>query len=144
MGLMLDIIIAKIRSVQRCVFRVREEYLASDGDFAEDYTHQDAAILNLLRACEICVDLANYVLKERKLGIPNSSSDSFRILSENKIIQSDLANKMIRITSLRNRIMHQYQNINAERIENVITDEMNSFQEFTEAIIAYINETGAE
>lgn len=61
-----DVAINKIQSIQRCVLRAREEYEAALGGFATDYTHQDAALLNVVRACETTIDLANYVIRVHK------------------------------------------------------------------------------
>ncbi len=47
-----DIVLAKIEGIQRCIKRVSDECSASEGNFADDYTRQDAAVLNLIRACE--------------------------------------------------------------------------------------------
>ena len=77
-----DVIINKVESIQRCVKRAREEYAAAKDAFAEDYTRQDAAILNLMRACEQSIDLANYLVKKEKLGVPADSSQSFDLLEK--------------------------------------------------------------
>lgn len=71
-----DVVINKVQSIQRCVKRAREEYAQAE-DFLTDYTHQDAAILNVLRACELAIDLAAYVISQRKLGVPTSSREAF-------------------------------------------------------------------
>ena len=55
---MKDIVINKIQNIQRCVRRAREEYQADRDGFAANYTRQDAALLNVLRACETAIDLA--------------------------------------------------------------------------------------
>ena len=75
-----DIVVNKIQSIQRCIERAREEYCDDPEGFDADYTRQDAAVLNILRACEQAIDLANHVIKSRKLGIPNSSAESFDLL----------------------------------------------------------------
>jgi uncharacterized protein YutE (UPF0331/DUF86 family) len=67
-----DIIINKIQSIQRCVERAREEYGKNPAGFDTDYTVQDAAMLNVLRACELAIDLANHIIKVHKMGIPTS------------------------------------------------------------------------
>jgi FAD/FMN-containing dehydrogenase len=69
-----DIVINKIQNIQRCVRRAREEYQADPDGFATNYTRQDAALLNVLRTCETAIDLANYVIRANKLGIPVSSA----------------------------------------------------------------------
>ena len=86
-----DIVINKIQSIQRCVRRAREEYQADRDGFATNYTRQDAALLNVLRACETAIDLANHVIRADKLGIPVSSADSFKLLRTERIIGARLA-----------------------------------------------------
>jgi len=89
-----DIVINKIQNIQRCVRRAREEYQADRDGFATNYTRQDAALLNVLRACETAIDLANHVIRAHKLGIPVSSADSFKLLRTERIIDTRLAERL--------------------------------------------------
>jgi hypothetical protein len=43
------------------------------------------AILNVTRACETAIDLANHIIKKEKLGIPASSAESFSLLARNAL-----------------------------------------------------------
>jgi RecB family exonuclease len=61
-----DIIINKVQSIQRCIERAREEYSLAGDNFSNDYSRQDAAILNITRSCEQAIDLANHVIKRHK------------------------------------------------------------------------------
>ena len=81
-----DVIVQKTKSIEKCVARVEEEYRLAGESFYEDFTRQDAAILNLQRACENCIDLANHVIRKNKLGVPESSRGSFDLLIQNEII----------------------------------------------------------
>jgi hypothetical protein len=81
-----DVVINKIQSIQRCVRRAREEYRKDPEGFAGNYTRQDAAMLNVVRACETAIDLANHVIRVRKLGIPVSSADTFELLKAERVI----------------------------------------------------------
>ena len=55
-----DIILNKKESIERCIKQIRIYYgLPSEIPFEEDYLRQDAVALNLQRACEQCIDLAN-------------------------------------------------------------------------------------
>ncbi|MDZ7810090.1 MAG: hypothetical protein U5L11_07940 [Arhodomonas sp.] len=47
-----DVVLEKAASIERCLQRVVEEYEGHEGELAENYTRQDALLLNLLRACE--------------------------------------------------------------------------------------------
>ncbi len=79
-----DVVVNKIQSIQRCVRRAREELAAGSKEFDTNFTRQDAAVLNVLRACEQSIDLANHVIKTHKLGIPTSSGESFDLLAAAK------------------------------------------------------------
>ena len=61
--------------------RVREEYLAAGDAFASNYSRQDAAILNIQRACEASPGMGHYLIRRDKLGVPQSARDVFEILA---------------------------------------------------------------
>lgn len=52
-----DVLLNKAASIERCVRRAREEYDKAPDTFATDFTRQDAAILNIQRACEAALDM---------------------------------------------------------------------------------------
>jgi len=51
----------------------------------------DTIILNLQRACETSIDLAIYVISQRRLCIPQDSRDAFSLLQTAGIILAELA-----------------------------------------------------
>jgi uncharacterized protein YutE (UPF0331/DUF86 family) len=50
-------------------------------EFEGSFTRQDAIVLNLQRACQACIDMANRMIKLQRLGYPKESKDSFAICS---------------------------------------------------------------
>lgn len=74
-----NVIVAKADIIERCIKRSREE-LAASADFAAGYTRQDAAILNVVRACEAAIDIMNRIVRLRGLGAPASTRDGFDCL----------------------------------------------------------------
>jgi len=92
-----DIMINKIQSIHRCIKRAKEEYQLAGDHFPQDFSRQDAAILNITRACEQAIDLANVVIKTRKLGIPNESRESFALLAKAALISEALSEKLQRL-----------------------------------------------
>jgi hypothetical protein len=50
-----------------------------------------AAEQHVLRACEQAIDLANHLIRQHKLGIPTSSTESFDLLRQQSIIAAPLA-----------------------------------------------------
>lgn len=76
-----DIVINKIQNIQRCVRRAREEYQADRDGFAANYTRQDAALLNIVRACETVIDLANHVIRNFSWQVTDSPTKYVRCAS---------------------------------------------------------------
>lgn len=135
-----DIIINKVQSIQRCVFRAREEYNFNPTGFAFDFSRQDAALLNVLRACEQAIDLANHLIRRDKLGIPNSSRESFLLLRDRGIISAELADSLIRMAHFRNLLVHQYEKMDIDVVCNVIKKKLDDLIRFGDAVMDAVSE----
>ena len=130
-----DLVINKIQSIQRCIQRAREEYGSDLEGFDTNYTKQDAAILNVLRACEQAIDLANYMIKKHKLGIPTSSTESFDLLRQKFIIDPSLAEKLKKMVHFRNMVIHQYQQTDMSIVKAIIVSDLNDLIRFGDRIM---------
>lgn len=131
-----DIVLNKKESIERCIKQIRTYYgLPGEVPFAEDYLRQDAVALNLQRACEQCIDLANYVIKVRKLGLPKESKESFQLLAANRIIPGDLAKRLEGMVGFRNILVHEYQRIDIQLMIDVIENRLDDLLKFTDLIL---------
>jgi uncharacterized protein YutE (UPF0331/DUF86 family) len=124
-----DVIALKAESLERCIERAREE-LAASSDFATDFTRQDAAILNIERACDATIDIADRIIRLRGLGPPSSARDSFSKLEAAGIVDSDLAGRLSRM-GFRNIAVHQYHKLDIEIVEAVIEKRLDDLLEFS-------------
>ena len=134
---MKDIAINKIQSIQRCVQRAREEYQSDPDGFDDNHTRQDASVLNILRACEQAIDLANHTIKAHKMGIPTSSAESFDLLRQQYVIDTALSEKLKQMIHFRNTIIHQYQKMDVEIVKSVLGSGLDDLIEFTDRIMAF-------
>jgi len=133
-----EIVANRIQSIQRCIRRAREEYAADPDGFDTNFTRQDAAILNVLRACEQSIDLANHVIKSHRLGIPVSSTESFDLLLANQVITPELAERLRGMVGFRNAIVHHYQRMDLEIVRAVITTRLDDMVVFGDQILAFL------
>jgi uncharacterized protein YutE (UPF0331/DUF86 family) len=69
-----------------------------------DVVVQEAAILNVTRACEQAIGLANHLIRAEKLGIPADSAESFGLLVKAGILSAELADKMKKMVGFRNTV----------------------------------------
>jgi len=129
-----DVHLAKVAAIQRSVARARQEFAAAGDGFPEDVTRQDAAVLNVLRACETAIDLANALVREQRLGVPQSNRDSFRLLSEADVINADMATRMQRMVGFRNIAVHRYRDLDVAVLASVIRTDLGDLLQFAEVI----------
>lgn len=115
-----DIVVNKTQSMQRCIARAREEYEFAGGDLASDVTHQDAAVLNIVRAFELAIDLANRLIKVRRLGIPTDSRQTFELLAEAGLIGPELMRRLRSMVGFRNVAMRDYRELDTRVVDWVI------------------------
>lgn len=90
-----DVILNKTTTIERCVRRIHEVYEENQKNLT-DFTKQDSIILNIQRACEASIDIAMHLVSERKLGVPKSSRESFKLLHDAGIIEEALAKTLNR------------------------------------------------
>ncbi len=131
-----DIVLNKKESIERCIKQIRAYYaLPSDVPFEEDFMKQDAIAINLQRACEQSIDLANHVIKTRKLGLPKASRESFRLLAQNGIVSGALATKLESMVGFRNILIHQYESFSIQLMIDVIEHHLDDLVEFTNSVL---------
>lgn len=126
-----SIILSKVESVERCLDRIGEDYLGFETLFREEQMRQDAIVLNLQRACELTIDLANHLVKIEKLGVPKSSRDSFEILEKENIINVALTDALSKMVAFRNIAVHQYRDLDLGLTEEILNKHLGVFLEFT-------------
>lgn len=130
-----EVLLAKAGTIQRCVQRAREEHAAAGANFEKDYTHQDAAILNVLRACDAAIDLANVVIREEQLGLPQSSSESFELLVRAGVIDLELGRLLCRMVGFRNVAVHEYRKLDLGIADSVIRERLDDLLLFSRLMI---------
>ena len=128
-----DVILNKRATVERCMDRIREEY-ADEATLRSSFTKQDSVMLNLQRACEACIDVANVVIRQRRLGVPQSSRDSFSLLEKGGLLSSVTSLKMQKMVGLRNIAVHDYQKLNLDIVISVLNNHLTDFIDFLDEL----------
>ncbi len=136
--MMLDVILNKKESIERCVKQIRLYYATpSELPFEQDHLRQDAIAANLQRAAEQSIDLANHVIRKGKLGLPKESRESFEILAKAKIISPELADKLKGMVGFRNIMVHQYQEMDIKIMVEVIEHHLDDLIAFTTQVMEF-------
>lgn len=133
-----DVILNKTTTIERCLNRIHDVY-GSNPENLSDFTKQDSIVLNIQRACEASIDLAMHVVGRRKLGVPKTSREAFKLLQEADIIEVDLAKTLMNMVGFRNIAVHDYQALDLGILESILNEHINDFKQFTKVFLQLKN-----
>jgi len=133
---MTDVLIAKQQSLERCLARVRHAWeQPSTLPFERDYDRQDIIALNLQRACEPALDMANHVVAARKLGWPRTSAESFDLPERAGLVTAAMAGQMKAMVGPRNVVVHQYQDLDLDIVTSVVQEHLDDLSDFARTMV---------
>ena len=113
-----DILLNKAAIIERCVRRMLDE--ARSCPHLDDFTHVDALMLNIERACQAAIDMAMHVVAERHLGVPQSTADAFVLLERAGLVDRPLSAALCGMVGFRNVAIHQYEDIDMSVLRWII------------------------
>lgn len=130
-----DVLLHKAATIERCVARARDEYNADPETFATNFTRQDAAILNIQRACEAALDMGHHIIRRESLGLPQSSRDVFALLATARWLEPELAESMKHMVGFRNIAKHEYQTLQLPITVNIIQLHLGEFLAYSRQML---------
>ncbi len=130
-----DILVGKANIIERCVARVREEYIGYENEFEVNFTKQDSIILNLQRASEAAIDAANHLVKIKQLGVPQTSREAFELLVKAGRLEKELGAQLQKMVGFRNVAVHDYTALNLAVVRKIIETRLSDFEKFAAWIL---------
>ncbi len=76
-----------------------------------------------------------YIVPTRKLGLPQNKRESFVLLEENKIIDSNMSKNMQGMVGFRNIAVHDYKEIDKDILKDVIENHLTDLLDFARIIL---------
>ena len=137
-----DVILNKYSIIQRCLARIVEEYRGYEDELTTNFTRQDSIILNIQRACQAALDLANRVIRLKQLGIPQNSRESFSLLADHGFVSEPLADSMMKMIGFRNIAVHEYQKLNPDILKAIIEKHVQEIEVFAIAAMKSLGSAG--
>ena len=124
-------VIEKGKSRIRKYLGILENYKDSKKEaLDEDITLRGAVERYLYLAVQATIDLAEGIISYKELRRPSTFSESFEILEAEKLITKGLTEKMIRMTGFRNRIVHDYGDIDHLVLYDILQNHLQDIEDF--------------
>ncbi len=134
-----DIIMRKLDALTRCVGRIEEKRPSTLEQLIANIDTQDIISINLERAVQVSVDIGAHIISDLSVPPPKTMGEVFAILSAQGIIsvESDVA--LRRAVGFRNLSVHAYDQVDWERVFDIIHERLDDFRNFAKAIINHLN-----
>ncbi len=115
---------------ENALLTIHELAELDEEEFLRNKHYISSAKYNLLVAIEACIDIAYHLISKNKLRLPRDYADSFRVLQENGIVDSELAHRLILMARFRNRLVHIYWDVDNRMIYRIITESITDIEKF--------------
>lgn len=111
-----EVVMAKLRAVSEYLAHL-EAVVDEDLDaYRADYFRQRGIEKTLINAVQASVDVNNYILAKGFKRVPIDQRDSFLKLGEVGVLPAELARAMAPAAGLRNRLVHEYEDLDDEKV----------------------------
>ena len=132
------LMLRKLTQLEEYISQIEEYRSLSVEQYKDDWKLQRIIERTLQMMIKTCVDIAGHIISDSKYRIPDSYADSFRVLSENKIIAAELCKTMEQISKFRNVVVHHYDRVDAEIVVGILRNRINDFDSYKDAIINFL------
>ena len=132
------LILRKISEIEMYRSQIEEFSNITTKEYRENWKTQRIVERTLQIMIEICVDISNHIISEGEMRVPVSYADTFKILHENGVIDSDLLDTMAKMAKFRNIVVHQYEEVDAEIVVLILKKHLCDFERFKEAILGHL------
>ena len=103
-------------AVERQLAGVAARLPAEAADLQPASDAADAVILHLWQAVQLVIDLAVAAFLRFALSAPQGYADAFRRLHGAGVLESDLADRLVRAAGFRNVVAHAYDTLDMARV----------------------------
>jgi uncharacterized protein YutE (UPF0331/DUF86 family) len=81
-------------------------------------------------AIQVVLDISNHIVADNRLGGVEEYRDAIRLLGENGYVEPDLAQRLMPMAGLRNVLVHDYLDVDRDRIYTFVQDRLEDFEAF--------------
>jgi uncharacterized protein YutE (UPF0331/DUF86 family) len=131
-----DRIVKLSSEVLKALEGLREISDISKEEFLKKHYLVAGAKYYLIVSIESIIDLSNHIISQNSFRIPESYSDTFRVMAEAEIIPLNLTERLIEMAKFRNRLVHIYWEVDDELVYDIIKEDITDIDDFLQNFMA--------
>jgi len=132
------VIEARLRRLDRSVTKLKRFAKINRADYLANEDYHDLVERNFQVAIQTCIDIANYIIAQENLPVPDEEANIFRTLTKAKILPSNLGEGIKGMVGFRNILVHEYLGIDHSLVYDLLQNRLSDFNNFAKAIVAFL------
>jgi uncharacterized protein YutE (UPF0331/DUF86 family) len=133
-----DLVLRRLAAVEQYLQQLAG-YRQIDLDaYQRDWKTQRIIERTLHLTIETCMDLADHIVADRRLRVPETGAETFDILAEAGVIPPDLGTALARMVGFRNILVHDYARLDPAIVLRVLRTDVADIERFREAVLGII------
>ena len=134
------LILRKLSELDTYRKQIEEYHGITIAEYEADWKTQRIVERTLQLMIELCADIGNHIISEQELPVPKSYANIFEILSQSGLISGQLAATMVRMAKFRNILVHQYTEVDAKIVVEILNSHIDDFVDFRKEITRHLEQ----
>lgn len=133
-----DLVLRKIADLEQDLQQLagyREIDLES---YRSDWKTQRIVERTLHLTIEACMELADHIVADRRLRVPDTGGATFEILAEAGVVPPDLGKTLARMVGFRNILVHDYTRLDPAIVLRALHTDLVDIERFRDAVLRVI------
>ena len=126
----------KQQHIRECVKLLKT--MREQGVSVDDKIRLGAVKHYLIMAIEAILDICNHILVEELALKPASYEDIIVLMGKEQLISADLSKRSAGIGKFRNKLIHEYMEVDDEKVLNYFKIAPEQFEEFDKALLGIL------
>jgi len=106
--------------------------------YRSDWKTQRIVERTLHLAIETCMDVADHIVADRRLRVPETGGATFDILAEAGVLPAELGRSLARMVGFRNILVHDYARLDAELVLKALRTNLADFERFKDSVLKVV------
>ena len=132
-----DLVAKKLARIVTCLHELRT--LASVDRLREDVREERFVEHTLQIAIQSALDVASHIASDQRLGEPETNRALFQLLARADVISKDHAQRLAEMAGFRNVLVHGYDEVQIQVVEDVVRNHLGDLDEFVAAVKRHLD-----
>ena len=131
-------VIPKVERIKDSLEKIRTKLKLSDSEILRSDDNLSILERHFQLIVDYAIDINHHFIKEGGYGIPDDLQSTFTALGEHGVLPKDFAVKIGKSVGLRNRIVHQYEDMKPAVFVESLRKDLGDYDEYIKQILSHL------